>query len=107
MDAAPGYHVVVKFAATRSNFDKRREGGVASARHFNFGEWQEIGFWLDEQGLNGEDYAVSITFVEEQTIDHPCADCGLPVHWDEAIGEYQHDDPDAPDCFLVTQKEAR
>lgn len=35
-----------------------------------------------------------------------CADCGQPMHYDEAIEDYQHDDPDAPDCFLIRRRVA-
>lgn len=29
-----------------------------------------------------------------------CNDCGAPTHWDEA-GDYRHDDPATPPCFLI------
>jgi hypothetical protein len=29
-----------------------------------------------------------------------CAECGAPAHWDEA-GDYDHDSPDTPGCFLI------
>ncbi|AYD81592.1 hypothetical protein HYP71_gp098 [Arthrobacter phage KBurrousTX] len=32
-----------------------------------------------------------------------CRECGAPAHWDEA-GDYQHDDPAAPGCFLIPAK---
>ena len=52
---APGYHVTV------------REGRRTVARqHFNWGQWQDITYWLDDQGLNRPEYVVSISFVEEQ-----------------------------------------
>ena len=42
---------------------------------------------------------------EGGTLDEPiamrCTDCGLPTHYDEAIDSFVHDDPDAPDCFLM------
>lgn len=39
---------------------------------------------------------------DEQTPEgqHLCNDCLAPVHWDEA-GDYQHDDPTTPPCFLI------
>ena len=33
-----------------------------------------------------------------------CADDGLPAHYDSTIEDYQHDDPDAPNCFLITRR---
>jgi hypothetical protein len=32
-----------------------------------------------------------------------CVDCDLAAHWDEAIGWYQHDNPDAADCFSIAR----
>ncbi|GAA4201721.1 hypothetical protein [Actinocatenispora rupis] len=32
---------------------------------------------------------------------HRCGHCGRPAHWDEQVDDYQHDDPTAPDCFLI------
>ena len=40
-----------------------------------------------------------------QELDQPvpmrCNDCGRPTHYDERLGDYRHDDPAAPDCFLI------
>jgi hypothetical protein len=33
-----------------------------------------------------------------------CRDCGQPTHYDEKAQDYQHDDPAAPDCFLITNR---
>lgn len=30
-----------------------------------------------------------------------CADCKHPMHYDYLIEAYQHDDPAAPNCFLI------
>ncbi len=30
-----------------------------------------------------------------------CNHCRLPSHYDEDLGDYQHDNPDTPDCFLI------
>ncbi|MEV6932095.1 hypothetical protein AB0M46_47460 [Dactylosporangium sp. NPDC051485] len=30
-----------------------------------------------------------------------CTDCGRPAHYDTKLGDYRHDDPAAPDCFLI------
>lgn len=30
-----------------------------------------------------------------------CIDCGLAAHWDDALGWYQHDNPEASDCFSI------
>jgi len=34
------------------------------ARDFTFGNWNEIGLWLDYYGYNGSDYRVEIRFVD-------------------------------------------
>ncbi len=40
-----------------------------------------------------------------QELDPPvpmrCNDCGQPAHYDEKLEDYRHDDPAAPDCFLI------
>jgi hypothetical protein len=36
--------------------------GQVDNHDFNFGEWSEIGFWLDDHGYNGDAYEVKITF---------------------------------------------
>lgn len=30
-----------------------------------------------------------------------CAHCAQPTHYDDKLGDYRHDNPDAPDCFLT------
>jgi hypothetical protein len=40
---------------------------------------------------------------ESQLIPTMCTYCGASLHYDEAIGVYQHDD--APDCFLVDARD--
>ncbi|ROO52832.1 hypothetical protein EDC02_7776 [Micromonospora sp. Llam0] len=30
-----------------------------------------------------------------------CAHCGHPAHYDTRLRDYRHDDPAAPDCFLI------
>jgi hypothetical protein len=35
-----------------------------------------------------------------------CADCGCALHYDATIEDYQHDDREADDCFLVTRLSA-
>ncbi|WP_327007634.1 hypothetical protein OHA72_10385 [Dactylosporangium sp. NBC_01737] len=30
-----------------------------------------------------------------------CTDCGQPAHYDTRLGDYRHDNPAAPDCFLI------
>jgi len=32
-----------------------------------------------------------------------CGHCALPAHYDEKLGRYRHDDPAAPDCFLISR----
>jgi len=32
-----------------------------------------------------------------------CEHCGQPAHYDEKLGRYRHDDPAAPDCFLISR----
>jgi hypothetical protein len=42
---------------------------------------------------------------EGMSVDPPipmmCVDCGVSTHYDSTVEDYQHDDPDAPPCFLV------
>ena len=46
-------------------------------------------------------------FARQQLDDvEPCADCGRDVRWDEAVQDYQHTDPAAPDCFLIRRRES-
>ncbi|MEV0810949.1 hypothetical protein [Micromonospora sp. NPDC050200] len=30
-----------------------------------------------------------------------CRHCGQPAHYDSRLDDYRHDDPAAPDCFLI------
>ncbi len=32
-----------------------------------------------------------------------CGHCALPAHYDEKLRRYRHDDPAAPDCFLISR----
>jgi hypothetical protein len=32
-----------------------------------------------------------------------CEHCGQPAHYDEKLRRYRHDDPAAPDCFLISR----
>jgi hypothetical protein len=32
---------------------------------FRFGQWAEIGFWLDDKGYNDRRYRVTISFIKE------------------------------------------
>jgi hypothetical protein len=32
-----------------------------------------------------------------------CEHCGRPAHYDEKLQQYRHDDPAAPDCFLISR----
>ena len=42
---------------------KERLGGkLVGARAFPFGDWMEIGLWLDNCGLNEPKYKLDITF---------------------------------------------
>lgn len=34
-----------------------------------------------------------------------CSDCGQPAHYDTRLGNYRHDNPAAPDCFLIRTAE--
>ncbi len=52
---APGYHVTV-----------RQGRKVAARKHFHWGQWTELGYWLDDQGFNRPDYSVSVSFVDEE-----------------------------------------
>lgn len=36
-----------------------------------------------------------------------CVDCTLPMHYDEDGGDYYHDDPSAPPCFLIRRETPR
>lgn len=33
-----------------------------------------------------------------------CGDCHAPMHYDEGGGDYYHDDPSAPSCFLIRRE---
>lgn len=37
---------------------------MVTTREFPFGEWQEIGLWLDQQGFNLPWYRLVVTFRE-------------------------------------------
>lgn len=37
--------------------------------------------------------------------DAVCRDCCLPLHYDLKIEDYQHDNTEAPDCFLTQRSE--
>lgn len=43
--------------------------------------------------------------MQEEFDVRPCADCGRPCHWVEAICDYQHIPANAPDCFLISSRE--
>jgi hypothetical protein len=32
-----------------------------------------------------------------------CEHCGQPAHHDDKLRRYRHDDPNAPDCFLIRE----
>jgi hypothetical protein len=32
-----------------------------------------------------------------------CGHCGQPAHYDDKLRRYRHDDPAAPDCFLISR----
>jgi hypothetical protein len=34
-----------------------------------------------------------------------CSDCDAPAHYDYDSETYCHDDPDAPDCFMIRMTE--
>ena len=36
-----------------------------------------------------------------------CPHCGQPAHYDDKLGDYRHDNPDAPDCFLIRSNRRR
>jgi hypothetical protein len=36
-----------------------------------------------------------------QPVAMRCQHCGQPAHYDQKIHQYRHDDPAAPDCFLI------
>lgn len=44
---------------------------------------------------------------DEEDDDDACNDCGRPCHYDEESGTYQHDEEDAPDCFLIHRHHTR
>lgn len=54
-------------------------------------------------GLPCENPEHDHTETDENDVTGPmvCADCGMPAHYDYGVELYQHDDPDAPDCFLI------
>jgi len=37
---------------------------VIAELNFPFGEWKEIGYWLDERGFNVYEYEVRIKFIK-------------------------------------------
>lgn len=43
----------------------RRTGRRVGFLRFRWGTWQEIGFWLDDQGFIDSDFRVSVVFVGE------------------------------------------
>jgi hypothetical protein len=36
-----------------------------------------------------------------------CSHCGQPAHYVDKLGDYRHDNPDAPDCFLIQSARRR
>jgi len=44
---------------------KGRTAQPVEERSFPFGQWQEIGWWLNDSGLTEPQYRVSIYFTEE------------------------------------------
>ncbi len=47
----------------------------------------------DPDGPDGEDLPKLVGIV--------CRDCERPTHYDDKAQDYRHDDPVAPDCFLI------
>jgi hypothetical protein len=45
--------------------------------------------------------------VDGEDLDQPvpmrCLHCDQPAHYDEKLRRYRHDDPQAPDCFLIRE----
>ncbi len=39
----------------------------------------------------------------DEPIAMRCGHCGQPAHYDDKLSRYRHDDPAAPDCFLISR----